>query len=257
MAGQHKQRRSAGFTIIEVSLFLGISGLLFAGLLTGVGLSLQRQRYTDSVNSTHSFLQRQFNEVLNVVNTRPGGKSCAGGVIGNASQPIGASNCLVLGRVIEFAPGGDKTKLRVYTVVGQRLSEVDLLLATDDFDVLGRSDPHIVASADALEYLIPWSAETSEIKRSITGEDEKYVALLRSPRSGATIVYSFAATDDAVSTDPSIKNQMIAANAQKPVTVCIASGDIASSRSAIRFDPLGSQDSVSAKFDVDDMTCDR
>src|SRR5688500_5854731 len=101
-----------GFTIIETMLFLGISGLLLVMLLAGTTVTIQRQRYSDSINSTQSLFQRQFNEAMNVTNAREGKELC------NASNFIvptddasaearGTSDCLVLGKAIDIPRGTD------------------------------------------------------------------------------------------------------------------------------------------------------
>ncbi len=62
-----------GFTIIEVTLYLGVAALLLASMMTGITLAINRQRFSDSANSTQSFLQKQFNETQNTLNDRAGG----------------------------------------------------------------------------------------------------------------------------------------------------------------------------------------
>ena len=42
---------SGGFTIIEVMLFLAVSGVLAAGILATVGGTIGAQRYRDAVDS--------------------------------------------------------------------------------------------------------------------------------------------------------------------------------------------------------------
>lgn len=52
-----------GFTIIEVMLFLAITGLMLIGVLGGTYASIARQRYNDSLRSFTEFLRTIFNEV--------------------------------------------------------------------------------------------------------------------------------------------------------------------------------------------------
>ena len=60
------KRNKNGFTIIEVSLFLAITGLLFLSVTLGVQNSIYQQRYNDSVQGFVNFLRNVYNEVLNV-----------------------------------------------------------------------------------------------------------------------------------------------------------------------------------------------
>ena len=54
-----------GFTIIEVSLFLAITALLFVGITVGTQNSINQQRYADSVNSFADFLRNVYSQVSN------------------------------------------------------------------------------------------------------------------------------------------------------------------------------------------------
>lgn len=57
--------RRAGFTIIEVMLFLAISGFLLVGILAGTGAGIARQRYNDSVQNVAQILREQYSAVIN------------------------------------------------------------------------------------------------------------------------------------------------------------------------------------------------
>lgn len=95
-----------GFTILEVMLFLGITALLLTVSFIGTGAMAARQRFTDTTDSLHAFIQSQYEEVLNGVNTRSASIACGGPV----SQPgaATASGCLLLGRIISFDITGSK-----------------------------------------------------------------------------------------------------------------------------------------------------
>ncbi len=54
----------SGFTVIEVMLFLGITGLMLIGVLGGTYSSIARQRYNDSLRSFSEFLRTIYAEVL-------------------------------------------------------------------------------------------------------------------------------------------------------------------------------------------------
>ncbi|MBR3336761.1 MAG: hypothetical protein IKG26_06985 [Bacillus sp. (in: Bacteria)] len=63
-----------GFTLIEVALFLAVTGLLFLGVTVGVQNSIFQQRYNDSVQNFMEFLRGVYSEVTNVQNLS-GGRS--------------------------------------------------------------------------------------------------------------------------------------------------------------------------------------
>ena len=58
-----KNRR--GFTLVEVSLFLAISGLLLVGIIAGTQSSISAQRFKDSVQNYVEFLRTVYSEVSN------------------------------------------------------------------------------------------------------------------------------------------------------------------------------------------------
>ena len=55
------------FTIIEVMLVLGVSGLMIATMLIGWNANIEKQRYNDSVNTFKSDLQSVFSDVEKVI----------------------------------------------------------------------------------------------------------------------------------------------------------------------------------------------
>ena len=59
------REREGGFTVIELMLFLGITGALFAALMVGVSSNIIQQQYKDTVSTYANFLQNQYSEVLN------------------------------------------------------------------------------------------------------------------------------------------------------------------------------------------------
>ena len=60
------KRIKGGFTLIEVSLFLAITGLLFLGVTIGVQNSIFQQRYNDSVQNFVEFLRSAYSKTENV-----------------------------------------------------------------------------------------------------------------------------------------------------------------------------------------------
>ena len=65
-------KMKGGFTLIEVSLFLAITGLLFLGVTIGVQNSIFQQRYNDSVQSFVEFLRNAYAKTENVQNAGSG-----------------------------------------------------------------------------------------------------------------------------------------------------------------------------------------
>jgi type II secretory pathway pseudopilin PulG len=101
----------SGFTLIEVMLFLAISGLLVASLLTGAGVNINRQRYKDSVDSLESTFQTQYSDLSNVQNLREGNTTCGSTTV---AVPRGQTDCVIYGKYLEI----DGTSLYTTNVIG-------------------------------------------------------------------------------------------------------------------------------------------
>lgn len=97
---QFKMKRD-GFTIVEVMIFLAISGLMLTMAVIGSGNLARQARYSDSVNSFHSMMQRTYEEVANGVNARQSTEEdCVTG--GGQPHPPGTDDCLLIGKVVSF-----------------------------------------------------------------------------------------------------------------------------------------------------------
>lgn len=144
-----------GFTIIELILFLGITGLVMGVLLVGVGSSLTRERYRDAVTSFQDYMQGQYNLVANVSNLRDASDICQNGKILSNPTPDtgrGTSDCTIVGRIVSSTQNGDQvTSSQVYAT-----ADVASLSGTDDIQVLNSAK--LIASPTAAPYNLGWSA---------------------------------------------------------------------------------------------------
>lgn len=96
--------KSPGFTIIEVMLFLAITGLMVAGILASASSSLNAQRYRDGVESIKSMITNEYAKVYSLTNSRDRSDPCG---MAATSAGWGASDCLYTGRLVEIEqPGG-------------------------------------------------------------------------------------------------------------------------------------------------------
>ena len=59
-----RKTEKKGFTILEVMLFLAITGLMLIGVIGGTYSAIASQRYTDSVRSFAEFLRQTYAEVI-------------------------------------------------------------------------------------------------------------------------------------------------------------------------------------------------
>ena len=172
-----------GFTIVEISIFLAITGLLFVGITAGVQNSIFQQRYTDAVQSFADFLRNTYDEVLNVQSTGKGTTEVA--IYGKV---------IVFGGSDEGGAGGqssDSQVIRTYTLIGDiesagctrddvfhELGEclgADVKKETNDVDLKG-----VINS-----YSPRWSTRIQTVGNLSSPQDFKGVVIIaRHPDSG-------------------------------------------------------------------------
>lgn len=202
-----------GFTIIELILFLGITGALFAGLMVGVNTNINTQRYKESAVSYKTLLEQQYSAVEYPSNSRDGNWSCDGatGVTPNptAGLPRGTSDCVLLGRYVEIKDNGSKTETG--DVVGIDPGEsADSL--TGDLAVLRAYTPRL-SPINVEERSLAWQ---SRLDVSGEGTSAASFLILRSPQSG--IIRTFGMNE----TLPSqIVNVLTDTNAASVIKNCV------------------------------------
>lgn len=102
-----KKKTIRGFTLIEVSLFLAITGVLLIGFLAATWSSISRQRTNDLIQSFSDFLRSQYSAVTSVQNNGDGNSDHA-----------------IYGRLITF--GEEESVVYAYDVVGEVRSSDEL-----------------------------------------------------------------------------------------------------------------------------------
>lgn len=183
-------KREDGFTIIEVMLFLGVTGLLAIGILVGSGVAIGQQRYRDSVNSLKSLIQEQYNQTSNVVNSRDGDWTCSAAAAvseetAGGGQARGTSDCVLLGRFLTINELG--TKITIANVTGNR--HVGALSATNDIDELLTNYELSTSPIDQEDREVSWGAQV--VKQGPgTVPMPMSILVIRSPLSGAVMTFS-------------------------------------------------------------------
>ena len=118
------EEEQKGFTIIEVMLFLALSGFLLVGILAGTGSSIANQRYKDAVQDAADALRSAYAFVSDTqIETRSSDQSSCGGTVDandgydsddmNANR--GRTTCAVYGAVVMI----DGNRIQTTTVVGR------------------------------------------------------------------------------------------------------------------------------------------
>lgn len=184
-----------GFTIIEVMIFLAISGLMLSMAMIGSGNLARQARFSDTVNSFHSTLQKQYEDVVNGVNTREVG---SGGCSSGSPLP-GTDNCLLLGKVISFNDvGGSDITVRYVTGTPATTNA----LMTDLF----MTNPRVKAEAQStieLAWGATFQVASRYTARASNNASDPFkpgypsrarinnIAFIRSPNSSQIVTYFF------------------------------------------------------------------
>lgn len=187
-----------GFTIIEVIIFLAISGLMLTMAMVGSGNLARQARFSDTVNSFHSTLQREYEEVVSGVNTR---SSTQPGCSGGAGTQTGTDDCLLLGKVISFDQNGGNT-VTIRTVTDTPTSPAYSTTGTIYTQIIN-ANPQI-STVNARTDELSWGASFQVASRNTdrTNASDLYkvgttraivnnIAFLRGPASGQIIPYYF------------------------------------------------------------------
>ena len=188
-----KQR---GFTIIEVSLFVAISGVLAVLLLMGWTVTVNTERYKDSATSLQTFLQQQYNLVYNVENDRTQRWECtvpASGQVNVQSVDLegadrGTTDCLLMGRYIRVDTTANATVLTVSAIVGAEPTGTPNLSTPEQrmtaYQLATVSGQQIGLTDARLE--VPWGARVVQDD----GSNRDYaIAIIRWPSTGMVNTY--------------------------------------------------------------------
>ncbi len=199
LLGASKEEKK-GFTIIEVMIFLAISGLLLIGVLGGTYASIATQRYNDSVRNFAEFLRQIYAEVISPeslgdANGGFGGNSDDAAIYGKVAV-FGLNNqstiytATLVGNV--DVPSGDKT------FVGE-LAAIDAKLFCGIEDTSGK----VLYDTTVTTYDPLWEAQIHDTKGGVF---KGTLIIARSPTSGTVhTIYS-----------PNLSPDLAAANGCRP-----------------------------------------
>lgn len=204
-------RNKQGFTIIEVMLFLSISGALTIAVLVGAGTSIAQQRYRDSVNSLASLLQQQYSEVTSVRNDRNVQWTCdASGVVPapTGGDSRGTTDCAVLGKYISL----DDTKVTVRTVVGRATAP----RGVDDIKAFQLSNLTL-SDIDRQDRTVEWGTRMQQ--RLNKAPTATTILIVRSPTTGS--IRTFIDSTTASQSPKNIVSNPL--NLQKGTDICMDS----------------------------------
>lgn len=246
----------AGFTIIEVTLFLAISGLLLLVALIGTGSMAARQRFTDTTDSLQAYLQIQYDEVVNGVNSRGANTECSGSAI----QAGMSTSCLLLGKILT---------VNGTTITSNYVISTAKLLGTETTDQSRLDHAQLKAvTADASTYELKWGGTAFNVTRSDSPRKTiDTIAFLRLPDSGRMIrlYYASSGGSQTASLQNAVKNDYPGAYdptgslpANPTAVVCVQNDTdmpIAKPRAAIFFDQGTNAGSIVTNYNPGSALC--
>ncbi len=182
--------RGRGFTIIETTLFVVVSALIFVAVLAGMGRSVQNNRITDTTRALEGFIEAQMSDVRAgtvSAQTNAGGKlTCAAA----ARYPGGSDLCMVIGKVMTFDTATGT--LKTYNVVANTTPDQVGCTAPSatGAEALVRYCPQVLDVTQPIEsYTVEWGATLASLRYwdGTTAQSFGRIAILRDPES--EIVY--------------------------------------------------------------------
>lgn len=116
--------RSGGYTIVETMIFLAVTGMMFASAMIFVSGQQQKTEFNQSVRNFTADLQSLINDVSTGYTSFPfqSGQYCwtNGSSVTIAPSAAGQEHCIMVGRLLQFAPGGQKDSYELFLVVGKQ-----------------------------------------------------------------------------------------------------------------------------------------
>ncbi|HSW81232.1 MAG TPA: hypothetical protein VLG40_02440 [Candidatus Saccharimonas sp.] len=239
------ENRQRGFTVIEISLFLAFTGMLFLIAIIGTGNTLRTVRFGDSGHSLQAFVQRQYDDIINGLNSRLGNENCSAGVVTNgANQTPGTSDCLLIGRLLVFVP--NSATVTQYDVIGTEPANLDY--TQSDAQLISAYHPQVVTASQVATFDIPWGAYVMGTKRLSDSQAVTGLLLIRSPKSSRVVSYTYKAGSPVANDISSIVNN--SANIGQTANFCVENADGAGLPVKIVVTSAPDQQAVQAVFDA-------
>ncbi len=123
--------KRAGYTILEVLIFLSVSSLMFVTAMRTINGRQKQVQFTQSIQE----FDAKIRDIINDVTTGyyPTNETVNCNVIGDdveiiesTGEKLGTNDeCIYVGKVIHFKSNGDDTAMKIYAMAGKRYSSSD------------------------------------------------------------------------------------------------------------------------------------
>lgn len=189
------KRSEQGFTIIEVMLFLGVTAALLVVALSGANSMIKSQRFSDSVDNLHSFIQQQYEEVATGVNPRSGANvpECSTQTTLAGTE----ESCLLVGKMISFTTNsttGAQTITSRYVISTAHPN--GSVPGVTDLEKLTNSLLTVPDTEGAVSYELRWGAGITKATRNQSASpsgrvDINNIAFIRMPDANRFVTLFF------------------------------------------------------------------
>lgn len=199
------KHKKFGFTLVEVALFLAITGVLFVGIVVGTSNSINGQRFFDATQNFAEFLRSVYSQVSNPQS------------IGNGQSDIAIYGKLIsFGQTIDLGGGeisNGEQRVFTYDLVGNaEANTVGSGTIQDVLDKAGLSvtvkktgtDGTKIEAAGITEAYIPrWGSQIEDIDgKAFKGT----IIIVRNPRSGTIVTLTKVTNGSVMDINKSINN---------------------------------------------------
>ena len=224
-----------GFTIIEVILFLGVTGLLMLGVFVGVWGSITQQRYKDAVMSFQEALRQTYGDVVATQNNRQA--TASGDCVGNT----GTSTCIMLGRYLHVSSqntaGDGPSVITASDVIGTVPSSA---AATGYINILRSYQPRVINNTNRKTSQMQWQTQL----RWPNGDRSNGFSMLviRSPETGQLHTFIWRGNVVTPNTTNLTSVGIVAANETNMAnrTVCVDTNGMSVPPMGVRIQPRAS-----------------
>lgn len=172
-----------GFTLIEVMLVLGITGLILLGLLGGTFSSIAHQRYNDSLRNFSEYLSLNYSEVLSPESIGDDGSATS---IGDSETQAILGKILVFGR--NYGDEEDDRSVFSATLVGN--ADINSSIASSDFisDIMSTYTNLQIVCSTVSQYTPLWQARLTQASAEHYNPEKAFtgtIIIARTPFSSA------------------------------------------------------------------------
>ncbi len=195
-----KKGEAKGFTIIEVILFLALTGLIMSVMLVGIANGLNQERYRDASTSLLSYLRGQYSDVVNVINSRSSTEPCITGDPADAGR--GTSDCFIVGKLLTTVTTNDALGNPVVSSINSSPVFATTEITPDDIAVLAPpSDIDILKASDLIKgsasemYTMEWGTGLIRPSTEPAGVTTFTLLIVRMPTSGVVHTYVTTSAD--------------------------------------------------------------